>query len=76
MVTPPPPMQPIPEYNHPFCEEIPYNVQPKLALAQLEMMFSCPVTGCLGEEANSHLATTSFQVVVESGKVSSKPPPA
>lgn len=29
-----------------------------------------PLAGCVGEEANFHLATTCFQVAVESGKVS------
>lgn len=33
-------------------------------------MSSCPVTGFLGEETDSHLATTSFQVLVDSDKAS------
>ena len=33
-----------------------------------------PLTLPLGEEANPHLATTSFQVIEESGKVSPEPP--
>ena len=42
------------------------NVQPESSLAQLEAITSCPVTSYMGEEANPHLATTSFQGVVES----------
>jgi len=34
---------------------------------QLEVVSSCPVTCFLGEETNSHPATTSIQVAVESG---------
>ncbi|KAJ7413847.1 hypothetical protein WISP_88025 [Willisornis vidua] len=37
-------------------------------------MPSCPTAGCLAEETNTHLATTSFQVVAESDKVSPQPP--
>lgn len=37
-------------------------------------MSFCPVTGCLGEETDPHLATASFQVLVESDKVSLQPP--
>ncbi|KAK4821599.1 LOW QUALITY PROTEIN: hypothetical protein QYF61_025176 [Mycteria americana] len=35
---------------------------------------SCPMACYLGEETDPHLATTSFQVVVESNKVSPQPP--
>lgn len=45
-------------------------VQPELLLAQLEAIFSGPSTCCLGEEADPYLATVSFQVVIESSKVS------
>ena len=41
---------------------------------QLEAISSCSVTSDLGEETNTHLATTSFQVVIESDKVSSQAP--
>ena len=34
---------------------------------------SCPVTCYLGKETNTHLATTSFHIVVESNKVSPQP---
>lgn len=36
------PRQPIPMCNHPFCDEILPNVQPKLPLAQFKTMFSHP----------------------------------
>ena len=41
---------------------------------QLEAISSHPVLCYLGEETGTHLATTSFQVVVESDKVSFEPP--
>jgi len=50
------------------------NIRPKPALAQLEAIFSCPVTCYLGKQTNPHLATISFQVVEESDKVSPQPP--
>ncbi|KAJ7423673.1 hypothetical protein BTVI_08992 [Pitangus sulphuratus] len=59
--------------NHPFCEEIPPDIQPKPPLAQLKTLSSCPVSGCLREETKAHLSTTSFQVVVESDEVSPEP---
>jgi len=36
---------------------------------QPEAISSCPITSYLGEETNTCLTTTSFQVVVESDKV-------
>jgi len=42
---------------------------------QLEAMASRPITSCLGEETNTRLTTTSFQVGVESKKVSQPDPP-
>ena len=36
---------------------------------QLEVIASHPIASYLGEEANICLTTTSFQVVVESGKI-------
>ncbi|KAK4826690.1 hypothetical protein QYF61_010699 [Mycteria americana] len=54
-----------------FHEEIFPNIQSKPPLAQPEAISSCPMACYLGEETNTHLATTSFQVVVESDKVSS-----
>ena len=41
---------------------------------QLEAISSCPIGSYLGEETNTHLTTTSFQVVVETDKVSPQPP--
>ncbi|KAK4815248.1 hypothetical protein QYF61_023695 [Mycteria americana] len=46
----------------------------KPPLAQLEAISSCPMACYLGEETNTHLAATSFQIVVESDKVSPQPP--
>ena len=40
---------------------------------QLEAIASCPIISYLGEETNTHLTATSFQVVVESDKVSPQP---
>uniref|UniRef100_A0A8B9MEC2 Phospholipid scramblase n=1 Tax=Accipiter nisus TaxID=211598 RepID=A0A8B9MEC2_9AVES len=39
-----------------------------------EAISSCPIVCYLGKETDTHLATISFQVVVESDKVSSQPP--
>ena len=60
--------------DNPFGEEIFPNIQSKPPLAQLEAISSCPIACYLGEETDTHLATTSFQVVVESDKVSPQPP--
>ncbi|GAB0191434.1 hypothetical protein GRJ2_001608700 [Grus japonensis] len=60
--------------DNPFGEEIFPNIQSKPPLTQLEAISSSPVTCYLAEETNTHLATTSFQVVVESEKVSPQPP--
>lgn len=43
-----------------FAKKILLNVQLESALLQNEAMPSCPFSGCTGEEANHHLATTSF----------------
>jgi len=42
-------------------EEFFPNIQPEPPLAQLEAIPSCPVASYMGEEANPHLTTTSFQ---------------
>ncbi|KAK4830127.1 LOW QUALITY PROTEIN: hypothetical protein QYF61_008554 [Mycteria americana] len=68
------PGQPVPMLDHPFGEEIFPNIQSKPPLAQLEAISSRPITCYLGEETDPHLATISFQVVVESDKVSPQPP--
>ena len=57
-----------------FGEEIFPHIKSKPPLAQLEAISSCPIPCYLGEETNPHLATTSFQVVLESHKVSPQPP--
>ncbi|KAK4825513.1 hypothetical protein QYF61_000026, partial [Mycteria americana] len=61
--------QPVPMLDNTFSEDIFPNIQPKPPLAQLEAISSHAITCCLGEETNTHLATTSFQVVLEHDKV-------
>ncbi|KAK4828375.1 hypothetical protein QYF61_026113 [Mycteria americana] len=68
------PGQPVPVLDNPFSEEKFPNIQSKPPLAQFEAISSCPITCYLGEETNPHLSTTSFQVAVESDKVSPQPP--
>ncbi|KAK4830412.1 LOW QUALITY PROTEIN: hypothetical protein QYF61_010943, partial [Mycteria americana] len=68
------PGQQVPMLDNPFSEEKFPNIQSKSPLVQLEAISSCPVTCYLGEETDPHLSTTSFQVVVESDKVSPQPP--
>jgi len=52
--------------DHSFSKEIFPNIQSKSPLAQLETISSCCIASYLGEETNTCLTTTSFQVVVES----------
>jgi len=54
-----------------FSKEIFPNIQSKPPLTQLEAISSRPIASYLGEETNTCLTTASFQVVVESKKVSS-----
>ncbi|KAK4825746.1 hypothetical protein QYF61_002185, partial [Mycteria americana] len=68
------PGQPVPMLDHPFSEVKFPNIQSKPPLVQLEAISSRPITCYLGEETDPHLSTTSFQVVVESDKVSPQPP--
>ncbi|KAK4831163.1 hypothetical protein QYF61_015633 [Mycteria americana] len=68
------PGQPVPMLDNPLGEEKFPNIQSKPPLEQLEAISSCPITCYLGEETDPHLATTSFQAVVESDKVSPQPP--
>ncbi|KAK4824093.1 LOW QUALITY PROTEIN: hypothetical protein QYF61_010604, partial [Mycteria americana] len=68
------PGQPVPMLDNPLGEVKFPNIQSKPPLAQLEAISSCPITCYLGEETDPHLSTTSFQVVVESDKVSPQPP--
>ncbi|KAK4824081.1 hypothetical protein QYF61_010592 [Mycteria americana] len=68
------PGQPVPMLDNPFSEVKFPNIQSKPPLAQLEAISSCPMACYLGEETDPHLSTPSFQVVVESDKVSPQPP--
>ena len=61
------PGQPVPVPDHSFSKEIFPNIQSKPPLMQLEAVLS-RITCYLGEETNTHLSTTTFQVVVESNK--------
>ena len=58
--------QSIPVPDHSFREVVFPNIQPELPLAQLVAISSSPITSYKGEEADTHLAATFFQVVVES----------
>ncbi|KAK4824211.1 hypothetical protein QYF61_012125 [Mycteria americana] len=60
----------VPMLDNPFSEDISPNIQFKPPLVQLEAISSRPITCYLGEETDPHLATTSFQAVVESDEVS------
>ncbi|KAK4816001.1 hypothetical protein QYF61_010869 [Mycteria americana] len=66
--------QPVPVLDNPFSEEKFPNIQSKPPLVQLEAISSHPITSYLGKETDPHLSTTSFQVAVESNKVSPQPP--
>ncbi|KAK4818862.1 hypothetical protein QYF61_020081 [Mycteria americana] len=55
------PGQPVPVPDNRFSEEIFPNILSKLPLVQLEAISSCPITCYLGEQIDTHLATTSFQ---------------
>lgn len=59
----------------PFSEEFFSAIQSKSPLAQFEAISSDLVACYLGEETNARLATTSFQVVVESEKLYPEPSP-
>ena len=43
-------------------------------MAKLEAIPSSSIASYMGEEADLHLATTSFQITVESNKISSEAP--
>ena len=60
--------------DNPFGEEIFPFIQSKPPLMQLEAISSRPIASYLGEDTNTCLTTTSFQVTVESNKVSPQPP--
>jgi len=57
-----------------FSKEIFPNIHSEPPLMQLEAIASHPIVSYLGEETNTCLTTTSFQVVVESNKVPPQPP--
>jgi len=60
--------------DNPFGGEIFPNNHSKPSLAQLQVVSSCAITLYLGEDSLTSLATTSFQLVVESNEVSPEPP--
>ncbi|PKU27690.1 ryanodine receptor hypothetical protein [Limosa lapponica baueri] len=60
--------------DNPIGEEIFRNIYPKPLLVQLEAVSSCHIACTLGEETDAHFSSPSFQLVVESEKVSSQPP--
>ncbi|KAK4832461.1 hypothetical protein QYF61_023508 [Mycteria americana] len=68
------PGQPVPMLDNPFSEVKFPNIQSKPPMVQREAISSHPIPCYLGEEIDPHLSTTSFQVVVESNKVSPEPP--
>ena len=51
--------------------EVFHNILLESPLAQIEAILSSPTASYMGEEADSDVTTTSFQVVVESDKVTS-----
>ncbi|XP_068015042.1 uncharacterized protein [Melanerpes formicivorus] len=55
------PGQPIPMANDSLSEELLPKIHPKAPLVQIETVSPCSGDGCLGEETNPHLATTSLQ---------------
>ena len=55
--------------DHSLSKEIFPSIQSKPPLMQLEAIASRPIASYLGEETNTCLTTTSFQVAVESNKV-------
>jgi len=64
------PGQPIPVPDDSFREFVFPNIQPESPMVQLAAIPSSPITSYTGEEANSSLTITYFQVVLESDKVS------
>jgi len=71
MVTLPPPCTASFNVDNTVILFLIYNLN--LPLEQLEAISSHPITCYLGEETNTHLATASFQVVVERSNVSPQP---
>ena len=64
------PGQPVPMIHNPGSEGIFPDTQSKPVLVQLEAVCPCLIACYLGEETNTRLTTTSFQVVVESNEAS------
>lgn len=56
--------------DHSFRAKYFSNIQPELSLAEIESTTSHYLASYLGEKTDLHLATTSFQVAVESYRVS------
>ena len=67
------PGQPVPMLDKPFSEEVFPNIQSKPPRHNLRP-FSLVLLLATWEKTDTHLATTSFQVAVESDKVSLGPP--
>lgn len=68
------PGQPALVLNNPLCEELFPNIQSKPSLEQLKAISSYPLTVDTVVETSPHLATPSFQGVVESEEVPPEPP--
>ena len=66
--------QSVPMYHYSIWEEMFPNIQTEPSLAQLEATASSYCFYLEGE-ADSHLTTTSFQILVESTKISPESPP-
>lgn len=64
MVTQSFPLQPVPVPHHSSEEYIFPNIHSEPPQAQHSAITSCSVASYKGEEANSHVATTSFQVAI------------
>jgi len=60
--------------DHSCRKDVFPNIQSKPPLVQLEAIASHPIASYLGEEINTCLTKPSFQVVVESSKVTPQPP--
>ena len=58
------PGQPVPAPDHSVGEEEFPNIQPESPLVQLEAIPSHPIDSYVGEEADLHLTTVSFQAVL------------
>jgi len=59
--------------DYSLSKEVLPSIQSKHTLTQLQDTASHPITAYLGEETNTCLTTTSFQVVAERNKVALQP---